>query len=143
MQEVGQALDRRNLGVGPETTIFRRDTAIWKDGCSLNDSQGGPAVRERREMREVEIRQVAVISGIRAHGCNLKGTCYFLQFRLRELHTQMRFWKVTSRILRGVKSVGGLADRALPAGVFWAGVKYGVLGAAGFFGDIVGGKRIA
>jgi hypothetical protein len=55
----------------------------------------------------------------------------------------MRFWKVTSRILRGVKSVGGFADRALPAGVFWAGVKYGVLGAAGFFGDIVGGKRIA
>lgn len=28
----------------------------------------------------------------------------------------MRFWKVTSRILRGVKRVGGLGARAVPAG---------------------------
>jgi hypothetical protein len=28
----------------------------------------------------------------------------------------MRFWKVTSRILRGVKRVGGFEIRAVPAG---------------------------
>lgn len=49
----------------------------------------------------------------------------------------MRFWKVASRILRGVKSVGGFGERALPAGMVCAGVKYGVLGAASFFGDIL------
>jgi hypothetical protein len=29
--------------------------------------------------------------------------------------TQMRFWKVTSRILIGVKRVGGCGERAVPA----------------------------
>lgn len=53
----------------------------------------------------------------------------------------MRFWKVTSRILKGVKRVGGLAERAVPAGTVCAGVKYGVLGAATFRGDILGNER--
>ena len=34
--------------------------------------------------------------------------------------------------------MGGFAERAAPAGVFWAGVKYGVLGAAGLLKDIAG-----
>jgi hypothetical protein len=37
--------------------------------------------------------------------------------------TQIRFWNVTLRILRGVKSVGGFLERAVPAGGFWMGVK--------------------
>lgn len=32
--------------------------------------------------------------------------------------------------------MGGFAERAAPAGVFWAGVKYGVLGAAGLLKDM-------
>jgi len=35
----------------------------------------------------------------------------------------MRFWKVTSRILRGVESVGGSGESAVPAGGDWIGVK--------------------
>ena len=34
--------------------------------------------------------------------------------------------------------MGGFAERAAPAGVFWAGVKYGVLGAAGLLKDMAG-----
>ena len=37
--------------------------------------------------------------------------------------TQMRFWKVRERILRGVKSVGGFLKRAVPEGGDWMGVK--------------------
>jgi hypothetical protein len=37
--------------------------------------------------------------------------------------TQMRFWKVTSRILMGVKRVGGFSLNAEPANVDWWGVK--------------------
>jgi hypothetical protein len=49
----------------------------------------------------------------------------------------MRFWKVASRIFRGVNSVGGLFERADPAGMVCAGVKYGVLGAGRFRGDML------
>jgi hypothetical protein len=35
---------------------------------------------------------------------------------------QMRFWKVVLRIRRGVKSVGGEGERAVPAGICCAGV---------------------
>jgi hypothetical protein len=40
-----------------------------------------------------------------------------------ELGLQIRFWKVTSRIFNGVKSVGGSGERADPAGGDWIGVK--------------------
>jgi hypothetical protein len=38
--------------------------------------------------------------------------------------TQMRFWKEVERIVRGVKRVGvdGEGERAVPAGMGWAGV---------------------
>lgn len=49
----------------------------------------------------------------------------------------MRFWKVKSRIFKGVKRVGGLLERADPAGMVCAGVKYGVLGAGTFRGDML------
>jgi hypothetical protein len=38
-------------------------------------------------------------------------------------YAQIRFWNSTSLIFRGVKRVGGLADRAVPAGVDCFGVK--------------------
>jgi hypothetical protein len=40
-----------------------------------------------------------------------------------ELGLQIRFWKVTSRIFKGVKRVGGSGERAEPAGGDWIGVK--------------------
>ncbi len=39
------------------------------------------------------------------------------------------FWNVTSLILRGENSVGGLGVRAVPAAGVCAGVKYGMSGA--------------
>lgn len=50
--------------------------------------------------------------------------------------THMRFWNVTSRILRGVKSVGGLGESALPAGGVCAGVKKGTFSAGIVLGAI-------
>lgn len=49
----------------------------------------------------------------------------------------MRFWNVTSRILRGVKRVGGFSLSAVPAGGDWIGVKKGVFGAGVLEGAIV------
>lgn len=63
--------------------------------------------------------------------------------------TQMRFWKVRERIWRGLKSVGGFGDRALPAGGDCMGVKYGAFGAGvltgaiAIFGVPMGGGRRA
>jgi hypothetical protein len=42
---------------------------------------------------------------------------------MEEVNLQIRFWKVTSRIFNGVKSVGGSGERAEPAGGDWIGVK--------------------
>lgn len=36
--------------------------------------------------------------------------------------THIRFWNVTERIVRGVKSVGGFGESAVPAGGSWVGV---------------------
>lgn len=44
------------------------------------------------------------------------------EMAMEETDLQILFWKVTSRIFRGVNSVGGLADRAVPAGGDWRGV---------------------
>ena len=58
---------------------------------------------------------------------------------------QILFWNVTSLIFKGVKRVGGLGERADPAGGDWIGVKKGALGAAVLLRDIIAkrdlGKR--
>jgi hypothetical protein len=47
--------------------------------------------------------------------------------------TQIRFWKVRERILRGEKSVGGFSDSAVPTGGDCIGVKKGAPGAVTYF----------
>jgi hypothetical protein len=83
---------------------------------------------------------VAVGGGVHAHWCNpwvdllvgcgngIRGGVqlwWWLAGRgsMEVLYLQIRFWKVTSRIFNGVKSVGGSGERADPAGGDWIGVK--------------------
>jgi hypothetical protein len=52
-------------------------------------------------------------------------------------YVHIRFWNSTSRILRGVKSVGGFVERAVPAEGDCTGVKKGAFGAGVLLGAIV------
>lgn len=58
-------------------------------------------------------------AGLEEVGREIEGLC-LESGRLRDLH--ILFWNVTSLILSGVKSVGGLGVRAEPAAGDWMGV---------------------
>ena len=56
MQEIGYALDRSDLRVLPETSVFGTDAPVGENGRGFDDGEGGAAVGERGEVDEVEVR---------------------------------------------------------------------------------------
>lgn len=55
VEKVGDATERCDLGVGPETAVFGADSAVGDDGGGFDYCEGGAAVGKGGEVDKVEV----------------------------------------------------------------------------------------
>ena len=64
VSELDSLPERLNLAVLPQTRIFRRDTALWQDGSSLDARDTGAALNNTTKMGQVPCRVVSILGGV-------------------------------------------------------------------------------
>lgn len=68
VHEVDDAAQRRDVAVAPEARVLGRDAPVGEHGGGLDDDEGGAARRQRAEVREVPVGEVAAVGRVLAHG---------------------------------------------------------------------------
>ena len=66
MGKLDNALQRRDLAVFPQPRVFGCDTASGQDGGGFDEGEARPALDDATKVREVPVREVAVVGGVLA-----------------------------------------------------------------------------
>ena len=67
MQEIGDALELRNLRIVPQAVAARRDPSLLGDRGRFDEDEAGAAEREAPEMHQMKIVGKAVVRAVHRH----------------------------------------------------------------------------
>ena len=67
MQEIGDALELRDLRIAPQPVAARRDPSLLGDGGRFDENKTGAAERKASEVHQVKIVGEAVMGAVHRH----------------------------------------------------------------------------